>query len=157
MKFFRRRKLERSYVVKLRMSDAHALANLHARCFPLPWNSQDFEAHLAQPSNEAYGLKIGEQLIGFLLMRYAADEAEVLTVAVDPKWQGLSIGERLMMYGFSQSQAQGASRCYLEVKGANRAAIKLYNKLGFTETGRRAQYYAPSGGGDAILMARDLA
>jgi ribosomal-protein-alanine N-acetyltransferase len=157
MKFLKRNKLKRSYIVKLRMNDAHALASLHARCFPLPWNQQDFEAHLAQPNNEAYGLKINEALIGFLLMRYAADEAEVLTVAVDPKWQGLAIGERLMMYGFAQASAQGASRCYLEVEGANRAAIRLYGKLGFTETGRRAQYYAPSGGGDAILMARDLA
>jgi ribosomal-protein-alanine N-acetyltransferase len=157
MKFFKKNRLKRSYIVKLRMADARALANLHARCFPLPWNSQDFETHLAQCNNEAYGLKIGDQLIGFLLMRYAADEAEVLTVAVDPKWQGLSIGERLMVYGFSQGMAQGAGRCYLEVEGANRAAIRLYQKLGFAETGRRAQYYASSGGGDAVLMARDLA
>lgn len=157
MKFLKKNRLKRSYIAKLRMSDAHALANLHARCFPLPWNQQDFEAHLAQASNEAYGLKIGETLIGFLLMRYAADEAEVLTVAVDPKWQGLSIGERLMMYGFAQGQAQGVGRCYLEVEGMNRPAIRLYEKLGFAETGRRAQYYAASNGGDAILMARDLA
>lgn len=157
MRFFKNRRLTRSTIVKLRMSDAQALAKLHARCFPLPWNTQDFEAHLSQPSSEAYGLKIGDDLIGFLLMRFAADEAEVLTVAVDPKWQGLSIGERLMMYGFAQSLAQGAERCYLEVEGANRAAIRLYEKLGFAETGRRAQYYAPSGGGDAVLMARELA
>ncbi len=156
MKFLRRRRLNRSFVVKLRMSDAHALSNLHARCFPHPWTAQDFETHMAQPGNYAYGLKIGETLLGFLLMRFAADEAEVLTVAVYPKWQGLGIGERLMMYGFSQGLAQGTLRCHLEVESANRAAIRLYEKLGFAETGRRAHYYRASNGGDAVLMARDL-
>jgi ribosomal-protein-alanine N-acetyltransferase len=157
MKFFKRNRLQRSTITKLRMKDAHELAKLHQRCFPRPWETQDFEAHLSQPSGEAYGLKIGEKLLGFLLMRFAADEAEVLTVAVDPKWQRLSCGERLMMFAFSQALAQGASHCYLEVESANHAALRLYKKLGFYETGRRAQYYAPSAGGDAVLMARDLA
>jgi ribosomal-protein-alanine N-acetyltransferase len=157
IKFFRRNRLRRSAIMKLRMQDAHALAKLHRRCFPRPWETQDFEAHLSQPCSEAYGLKISETLIGFLLMRFAADEAEMLSVAVDPKWQKLSCGERLMMFGFSQALAQGAFRCYLEVESANRPALRLYEKLGFYETGRRAQYYAPSKGGDAVLMARDLA
>ncbi|MES2906284.1 MAG: ribosomal protein S18-alanine N-acetyltransferase [Pseudomonadota bacterium] len=156
MRFFRKYQLQRSVITRLRLQDAAALAEVHANSFIRPWSRGDFETMLGVATNTAYGMKIGRRLIAFLLLRFAADEAEVLTLATHRAFQKLGCGEKLMGHGFGQSMAQGARYMHLEVESNNRAAVKLYEKLGFRETGRRGHYYAPSGGGDAILMSREL-
>lgn len=157
MLWFRSRRLKRSYITRLRLADVRALADLHRLCFARVWGPSEFESLLCEPTSHVYGLKIGQNLIAFLLLRVAADEAEVLTLAVHPSWRGLACGERLMGYGFSQALSLGVRTCHLEVEAENRAAIRLYQKLGFAETGRRKRYYQQAEGGDALLMARALA
>ncbi len=90
-----------------------------------------------------------------ILARYAADEAEVLTVAVVPERRQQGLGGRLVAAAAEEARKQGATRLFLEVSTRNPAARGLYQRLGFVQVGRRRGYYAD--GSDALTLSRALA
>ncbi len=81
---------------------------------------------------------VKDRVVGFLVTRAtAADEREILNVAVDPAARRAGIGRILMetvLAGY-----RGA--WFLEVRESNEAAITLYKTLGFAAAGRRENYY----------------
>ncbi|MDZ4062926.1 MAG: GNAT family N-acetyltransferase, partial [Brevundimonas sp.] len=95
---------------------------------------------------------------GFILIRSVADEAEILTLAVDPGARRQGLGARLVREGAAAAAARGAARLFLEVADDNPAALALYAGAGFTEAGRRPGYYARPDGGrqDALILALNL-
>ena len=87
----------------------------------------------------------------------AADEAEILSIAVAPDWQRSGLGTRLIEGLVRASKRGEAAQIFLEVAEDNKAARALYSKLGFTETGRRKGYYKRSCGAvDALTLALKL-
>lgn len=91
------------------------------------------------------------------ILRTAADEAEILTVAVLPEVRGRGRAAGLVRACLAEAAAAGALRIQLEVAGSNAAARALYLSAGFTETGRRHGYYrGPGGREDAIVMTREI-
>ena len=78
---------------------------------------------------------------GFLVGRLAADEAEILNLAVAPGYRRQGIGRRLVAEALAVARQRGAGKCWLEVRAANRAARDFYRALGFAETSRRRGYY----------------
>ena len=90
---------------------------------------------------------------GFVLARAAADEVEVLLVAVAPAARRRGIARRLLEAALAR--AARARVAHLEVRVSNTAAIALYEGLGFVAEGRRPRYY--DGGEDALSMQRRLA
>lgn len=133
-----------------------ALAALHAACFtsPRPWSAQEFTDLL---SNRLVFLLTEPG--GFLMGRVIADEAEVLTIAVDPTLRQQGIGARLMARFLTESAARGAVSAFLEVAEGNSPARALYTRAGFAESGRRRGYYQRTDGtpDDALVMTRALA
>lgn len=133
--------------------DPQRLAELHASAFDAPWDAVAFAALLAQP-----GVFAVERPDGFVLMRVAADEAEILTLAVRPAARRQGLGAALTGEALADAQALGADRAFLEVAEDNPAARALYARLGFTEAGRRRAYYAGSDGRrrDALVLVRNF-
>ncbi|KRA82917.1 ribosomal protein S18-alanine N-acetyltransferase [Altererythrobacter sp. Root672] len=82
----------------------------------------------------------GQQAAGFALSRGAADEEELLLIAVDPAHQGKGIGSILMQRFIETAQDRGAVRLFLEMRDGN-SAESLYRKYGFDNVGRRKHYY----------------
>jgi ribosomal-protein-alanine N-acetyltransferase len=94
---------------------------------------------------------------GFMLSRRAADEAEILTVAVAPAERGRGIARALLARHLGRLAALGITRVFLEVDDGNRPALRLYARAGFREVGRREGYYARAEGARAALtLRRDL-
>ncbi|NRA99327.1 MAG: ribosomal protein S18-alanine N-acetyltransferase [Rhodobacteraceae bacterium] len=95
---------------------------------------------------------------GFVLGRLILDEAEIHTIAVDPKAQGQRHGERLLRDFVAQVRERGASLVFLEVSEQNAPARRLYQKLGFEEVGRRENYYKPTNRAaeDALILRKLL-
>ena len=93
------------------------------------------------------------QPVGFSLVRTAADEAELLLLAVDPAEQRRGIGQALLDNFIAASLAGGAHRLHLEVRDGN-PAVELYRASGFATAGRRRNYYHGPGGEayDAITL-----
>ena len=133
--------------------DAPAIAAIHATSFDEPWTAEAFAVLLAQPG--VAGWLWGDPPAGLLLVRAAADEAEILTVAVTPDARRQQ-GAHLMIAGALRVLAQGMThRLFLEVATDNTAALALYRREGFAPCGRRPGYYA-NGKTDAIIMELDL-
>jgi len=136
----------------LRGDDLGALALLHRRCFPAePWDRDQLRLLLAQPG--CHGLLAeGEDgaPAGLLLLRCAADEAEVLALAVDPALRRRGLARALLLAGLGGLIAAGVRQLFLEVAADNAAARGLYGGFGFREVGRRPRYYR--GGGDALVL-----
>jgi len=91
------------------------------------------------------------RVTGYAVFRRAADEAELLSLAVAPEARGRGLGRRLTEDGLARMRAAGARVCYLEVRPGNEPALALYGSLGFREVGRRRRYYRD--GSDALVMS----
>lgn len=137
-------------------ADAPVLAALHAVSFPPAeaWGEAAFARLLALPGAAGLLAAEGDQPLGFVLARRAADEAELLTLAVVPAWRRLGVGRRLLEDCLAALARAGVGRIFLEVAADNTAARGLYSAAGFRPVGRRRDYYGP--GRDALVLARPL-
>ncbi|MGB3406195.1 MAG: ribosomal protein S18-alanine N-acetyltransferase [Jannaschia sp.] len=131
------------------------LAQLHAAVFDGPerWSEAAFSSSLDDPRCFFCIEDTEAALVGFALGRIAADEAELLTLAVAPEFQGCGWGRRLLEAFRLQARKRGAEVAFLEVSADNAVARALYGSAGWRTVGKRAGYYE---GIDAIAMRRDL-
>ncbi len=144
----------------LRVSKAEDCARLHAAGFAHPWSAEEIARLIADPvtlSAAALDAANG-RLRGFALARRAADEAEVLTIAVEPAWRGRGVGRALMADALRQAANAGVKAMFLEVDEENAAALALYRALGFVQVGERPGYYRRADGSRALalVMRRNL-
>lgn len=95
---------------------------------------------------------------GFTLTRHAADEEELLLIAVAPQFRRLGLGERLIHYLSDAASKRGVTRVFLEMRRGN-PAIALYQKVGFAPIGERPNYYRTPNGEriDAITFGMTIA
>ncbi|WP_093361320.1 GNAT family N-acetyltransferase [Tropicimonas isoalkanivorans] len=95
---------------------------------------------------------------GFALGRVIVDEAELLTLAVDPPARRHGLGRALLADFETSAASRGATSALLEVSAANAPAIALYTAAGFLRTGHRPGYYRTPHGAriDALLLAKAL-
>lgn len=133
--------------------DATAIAALHAKSFQRGWSDGEVGGLLAERNVIAHRAIAGKRLAGFILSRLAADEAEILSVAVERAWQGRGLGRRLLMLHLGRLAGFGAQTVFLEVGESNDPATKLYLHAGFREVSRRPNYY---GNATALVLRRDL-
>lgn len=139
---------------------ADAIARLHASLFEAAWESNAVQGILANPGS--IGLVAATPspftIGGFALAQVAADEAEILSIGVGGTWQRHGVGRRLVEGLMRAGAKAGARRIFLDVAPSNAAALALYSRCGFTESGRRKDYYAKAGGGreDALQLAASL-
>ncbi len=130
------------------------LASLHRICFAQPWDAAAMADLLACPGTGGVIASGRDGPAGLVLWRVAADEAEILTLAVLPPWRRAGLGRRLLAAAAAAVRAAGAATLFLEVACGNTAGQALYRAAGFREVGRRKGYY--DGGGDALVMRLDL-
>lgn len=135
-------------------------ARVHASSFRAPWGAAEIEDLLGAQETIAHGAihPSGEGLVGLVLSRVAADEAEVLTLAVEPAHRRRGVASRLIEVHLTALVAAGVARLFLEVGESNLAARALYARTEFYPVGERQGYYrsgseAPA---TALVLRRDL-
>ena len=134
------------------------MAHLHGETFPHePW-SKDFIGKLLNRQGSLALLAETNPpqsiLTGFILVQCAADEAEILTIAVAPDHQRQGIGTKLLDDAIKHLKAMNITHLFLDVSRKNHPAIALYDHFGFMECGNRPDYYKD--GSDGMLMAKSL-
>jgi len=148
------------HVEAARVADADMLAGLHAKGFYRGWPREEFAAYLADPQRTPafVACDAKRRIAGFAMLRLAADEAELLTIAVEPKWRGKGVAKALLAAAVEDLLMSPARRLFLEVAADNAPALALYRRHGFAEIGRRTGYYPRPGGAPAtaLVMSRDL-
>jgi ribosomal-protein-alanine N-acetyltransferase len=138
--------------------DAAACAALHGASFRRGWSEDEFERLLLDRSVLAHRAVLGRRLVGFILSRIAAGEAEILSVAVARAQQGRGIARRLLDLHLRRLAGLGVRMVFLEVEADNVPARRLYARGAFREVGRRDGYYPRRAGaaGGALVLRRDL-
>jgi [ribosomal protein S18]-alanine N-acetyltransferase len=137
--------------------DAERLAGLHAAAFRRGWSAEEFERLLIERNVVADRAMSGRRLAGFVISRLAADQAEILSVAVAASYRGRGLARKLLDVHLGRLAAYGISSVFLEVDEGNVPARRLYAGLRFAQVGRRESYYVDAGGtGAALVLRRDL-
>ncbi len=147
-------------VRRIGASEAVACAKIHAPAFAHPWSASEFESLLCDQSCLADGAYLGARakLTGFCLSRRAADEAEILSIAVASDARRGGVGKALLATHLARLAGCGTKVLFLEVESGNLPAIGLYQHFGFVEVGQRPAYTRMKDGSlaNALIMRRDL-
>ena len=128
------------------------VAHVHAvetACFKTPWSYESILSDVSLNENAFYFVaeKSGK-IVGFCGVHIVLNEGHIMNVAVLPEYRGRGIGEALLLMMMSYTCLPNYT---LEVRVSNTAAISLYKRLGFLESGLRPGYY---GDEDALIMWR---
>ena len=136
-------------MIQASLHHAAAMAAIHAAAFPdEPWDAASFLALLGQPG--VVGLI--DAAGGMAMLRCVADEAEILTIGVSQRRQGL--GWRLLQAACGEARARGVFWVFLEVAADNLPARALYARADFTEVGCRKNYYGNAQ--DALVLRKAI-
>jgi ribosomal-protein-alanine N-acetyltransferase len=103
---------------------------------------------------EQAGERAGEA-IGFVVARVVGPVAEIETIAIAGNAQGYGFGSSLLLAALGALRLAGAEEVELEVRASNGAALRLYERAGFGEVGRRRGYYREPVE-DAVLLRLGL-
>lgn len=125
------------------------------------WSESQYQSLIAAKDADVSTLalvaeyKANPALVGFLIARRIAIEWELENIVVAAEAQGKGIGTQLMEELCARAQQAKSQSVFLEVRESNVAAISLYRKLGFQQTGRRKSYYS-NPIEDALLFSKNL-
>jgi [ribosomal protein S18]-alanine N-acetyltransferase len=138
-------------------ADAGALAALYAEALPPGWPADELAKACYNPSRAVLKATERTHLHGFLILQFAADEAEILAIATAKDWRRRGLAASLLRRGISACKDRNMSCIYLEVAESNTPARRLYEKFGFLVIGRRENYYRSPGSAfeTALIMRRD--
>lgn len=106
-----------------------------------PWEASQFLADIVNQSSHYLLLEDKDQVIGYVVFHVVLDEAEVINVAILPKYRGQGLAKKLLRVGLSEIIKLGVETVFLEVRETNYPALTVYLTLGFEEIGRRKAYY----------------
>ena len=149
-------------VTQAGMECAGLLAAIHAPCFEDAWDSDAMARLLATPGSAAFLATQDEagdqQPCGFVLVRAAADEMEILTLAVLPHVRRRGVACALLQAVRRHAGQAGTKQIFIEYAQDNQAAHALYESVGFAQNGVRPNYYKNHDGtaGDAITASLPL-
>jgi len=127
--------------------DAQRMAQIHEASFFKGWSSEDMTVHIKK--DLCFGQ--GRPLDGFVIVSHSADQAEILTIAIDPKMRRQGVARKLLEIAETELADLGVDTLFLEVAEDNLAAITFYKMSGFKPIGKRPAYYKREKGRVAAL------
>jgi ribosomal-protein-alanine N-acetyltransferase len=152
-----------AYVLRtLGARDLDRAAGLHAAAFAAfgerGWTRQDVAELLAAPGVAGLLIEDEDGDVGFAVWRLAADESELLTLAVSPARQRRGAGRTLLAAVIERARLASARTLFLEVGIDNLPARALYEAAGFASIATRSAYYQRRHGppADALVMRLTL-
>jgi len=139
----------------MRLADLEDVMLIERRSFSAPWEESTFRGLMRRPSAALLVAEIDDELTGYSVMWFAADEGELGDIAVLPERRGTGIGRAVLRESIVVAASRGTRWLYLEVRESNEVALRLYEKVGFSVVGVRKQYYTEPAE-DAIVMKLDV-
>lgn len=120
-------------------------------CFSAPWTEAQLRAQLPDDRHVFLVAERGGEVLGYVGLMYVLDEGYISNVAVSPDCRRQGIGAALIAELIRRAGQLELAFLTLEARASNAPAIRLYEKMGFRQVGRRKNYYQRPEE-DAILM-----
>ena len=139
-----------------KMTDAHVsqVAQLEKICFSDPWSEKSIEAELSCRLSLWLVALEEDKVVGYVGSQTVIDQTDMMNIAVHPQYRRQGIAEKLIAALVDGLKAKGSHGLMLEVRASNLPAISLYEKLGFTQVGRRPNYYR-NPKEDALILKKE--
>ncbi len=139
-------------ILPMGLADIESVYQLESQCHSHPWSKKLFLSNFGKRYFNHVLLE-NDQVIGYFVASSVAGEVTLMNIAISPEKQGEGLGRHLLQFLKEFSLSNSEQEIWLEVRASNRAALALYNKLGFVEVDRRRAYYpCEKGREDAIIM-----
>ena len=138
------------------MNSSHVtqIAQLEKCCFSDPWSERSIASELENKLAFWLVALEGDMVVGYIGSQTVMDETDMMNVAVHPDYRRRGVAEALVNGLVAYLQKTGSRCLTLEVRASNAPAIALYGKLGFTEQGRRKNYYR-NPKEDALILRKE--
>lgn len=130
------------------------VAALEKICFADPWSEKSVASELENPLSYWLVAMDGEKLVGYVGSQTVLGETDMMNVAVSPDYRRQGIAEGLILALIADLKARESHCLTLEVRDSNASARTLYEKLGFSEIGRRKNYYR-NPKEDALILRKE--
>ena len=125
---------------------------MEQQCFSVPWTHEQLMAQLSDFMHIFLAAEDEKgRAVGYAGLMYVLDEGYISNVAVSPDRRREGIADMLLTELYERAKAKKLSFLTLEVRESNIPAQSLYKKHGYTEVGRRKDYYSRPKE-DAVLM-----
>ena len=121
--------------------DLLPVSELENRCFTVPWSLSSLRLAFQEPAYVLFVAETEGEIAGYAGYFFAADTADLATLAVDLPYRRQGIARRLVSEVLRDSYEKGVRDIFLEVRESNAPARALYDSLGFQAVGRRKDYY----------------
>ena len=138
--------------------DLDSVLSIENASFPHPWRRTTFIGELSNlPISEPFVIVFGleETVAGYIILWHIREEVQISNFAIHPEHRRAGLGEAVLRHMLKRYESRGAQEIFLEVRPSNRAAIRLYEKLGFQKLGVRKNYYL-SPVEDALIMGKSF-
>lgn len=124
-------------------ADLDAVVALEEQSFTNPWSRDTLVWELRNSDvTFVYVMRLDDRTpVAFCVCWMLLDELHVNTIAVAPAYRRQGLATRLLQHVLADAVARGVTRATLEVRASNQAALKLYERLGFSVTATRPGYY----------------
>ena len=135
-------------------SHVQQIAGLEKICFSDPWSENSIASELENRLSYWLVALDGDIVTGYVGSQSVLGESDMMNVAVHPDYRRQGIAEALVTHLVQALREKGNHCLTLEVRVSNIPAIALYEKLGFTQVGRRPNYYR-NPKEDALILRKE--
>jgi len=138
---------------EMSVADLDDVLRIESRAYAFPWTRGIF-SDCINAGHECCVACVDGQIVGHAVVSTAAGEAHLLNVCIMRERQGGGLGREFVHHLIHRAGVRGAEVMFLEVRPSNRAALALYDSLGFVQIGTRKDYYpGEQGREDALVLA----
>jgi ribosomal-protein-alanine N-acetyltransferase len=144
MSFMRERAVDTLTTETMRRRHLRKVLEIEEQLYPRPWTNHTFVSELSQmrAGNRYYLVAyVGDTMVGYAGLMFAADDAHVTNIAVHPEWQRRGIATDLLLELAWKARERECQALTLEVRMSNTPAQELYRRFGFVPAGVRKKYY----------------
>ena len=141
-------------ILKMESTHIPQIANLEKLCFSDPWSESVVSEELDNQLSLWLVAVDGDCVVGYVGSQSVLGESDMMNIAVAPNYRRQGVAAALIEELVRQLKAGGNHSLTLEVRLSNYGAIKLYEKLGFVQVGRRPYYYR-NPKEDALILCKE--
>lgn len=141
-------------ITNMSLQHVAQVAELEKLCFSDPWSEKSIVSELENELSLWLVAVDGDAVAGYVGSQTVLGETDMMNVAVAAAYRRRGIAEQLILALVEELKAAGSHCLTLEVRASNAPAIALYEKLGFSQTGLRKNYYR-NPKEDALILRKE--